>query len=796
MQSNLQRKFVSALAVALLAGVASGQSPDRPVPAPGDKPPSIGQDAKTLFVAVVGDQKRIWSAPAHLKWHDTEWLVPFAGITAGLMVTDDDVAHTVAKHPRFESRASTLSNAGLALGMGSAGAFYLAGRWSGDAHKRETGLLSTEALIDSLGVFEPVKFAARRIRPFQNTPADGDFFAGGSSFPSGHATMAFSIATVIAHEYPGPATQVLAYGGASAIAISRVIAQKHFPSDVLVGSTLGYLIGRSVYRNHHDYELAGAEWGTFERDVNGFRSHDGASNYVPLDSWVYAALDRLEAMGFIKSGFASMRPWTRMECARLLDEAEQDVPEGGEVFRTTQRLREEFAPELANFGEGTAPSAQLESVYGRYEQIAGPALSDGYHFGQTIVDDFGRPSRQGGNLVTGLSARANAGAFVFYVRGEYQQSPGTHGFNEATQQAIALIDQTPVQPAVGLGRVEQFRMLDSYVGWGIGKWLLTFGKQSLWWAPTRTTALMFTNNAEPIPMFRVSQTQPSELPGLLKWLGPMRTEFFFGRMLGQKFVAPQFLGTVDATDQQPFIHGERLSFKPTENFEFGVSRTGLLGGPGLPLTLETIGRSYFKTTNVTTASDPGDRRSGFDFSYRIPGVRDWLVFYADTMTEDEISPLGYPRKSAINPGIYLPKLPKLNKVDLRLEAAYTDAPGLQFDGFFYWNDKYRSGYTSGTNIMGSWVGREGRAITATSTYWLAANQTIHLRYRHAESSKDFLNGGEINDVSAEATLLVRPNLYLIAGVQAERWRFPLLARTPQMNVSSSIELRFTPIPHK
>jgi Capsule assembly protein Wzi/PAP2 superfamily len=795
---NLQRKFVAALTVALLAGVALGQSADSRVPASPDRHPSIGQDTKTLLLGVVRDQKTIWTAPAHLKWHDAEWLVPFAGVTAGFLATDDDVANTVARHPRFESKASTLSNAGLALGMGSAGAFYLAGRWSDDAHKRETGLLSTEALIDSLGVFEPVKFAARRTRPFQNTPADGDFFAGGSSFPSGHATMAFSIATVIAHEYPGPATQVLAYGGASVVAISRVIAQKHFPSDVLVGSTLGYLIGRSVYRNHHDHELPGAEWGSFERDENGTRSRDGASNYVPIDSWVYPALDRLASMGFIKSAFASMRPWTRMECARLLDEAEPNVPEQGDVFRTTQRLREEFAPELANFGEGTLPSGQIESVYGRYEQIAGPALTDGYHFGQTIVDDFGRPNRQGGNLVTGMSLRANAGAFVLYVRGEYQQSPGTHGLSSATEQQIAVADTTLVQPSGDLRRVRQFRLLDTYVGLGLSKWLVTFGKQTLWWAPTRTTALMFSNNAEPMPMFRVNQTSPSALPGLLKYLGPVRTEFFFGRILGQRFISPLFDITpvVVGDHNQPFIHGERISFKPTENFEFGLSRTALLGGPQLPLTLRTVARSYFSTTNVTAATDPGDRRAGFDFSYRIPGLRNWLTLYNDSLIEDEISPIGYPRQSAMNPGIYLPRIPKLNRLDLRVEAAYTDLPNLRAVGFFYWNTKYRSGYTNRGNIIGSWVGRQGRAITASSTYWLGADKNINLRYRHAEASSDFLQGGNIDDLSARATLPLKPGLYLIAAVQAERWRFPLIATGAKTDVSSSLELRFTPGAHK
>ena len=74
--------------------------------------------------------------------------------------------------------------------------------------------------------------------------------------------MSFAIATVIAHEYPGWLTQFASYGMATAISLARVGGQKHFPSDVFIGGTIGYLVGKSVYKNDHDPEV---DYGTFER---------------------------------------------------------------------------------------------------------------------------------------------------------------------------------------------------------------------------------------------------------------------------------------------------------------------------------------------------------------------------------------------------------------------------------------------------------------------------------------------------------------------------------------------------
>jgi membrane-associated phospholipid phosphatase len=72
----------------------------------------------------------------------------------------------------------------------------------------------------------------------------GKFWAGGRSFPSGHAATSFAFAAVVAHRYPHKRwLKWSAYALASGVSLSRYPAKKHFPSDILMGAALGYATG-------------------------------------------------------------------------------------------------------------------------------------------------------------------------------------------------------------------------------------------------------------------------------------------------------------------------------------------------------------------------------------------------------------------------------------------------------------------------------------------------------------------------------------------------------------------------
>ncbi len=245
-----------------------------------------------------------------------------------------------------------------------------------------------------------------------------------SSFPSNHALMAWSAASVLVHEYPGTLTQVLAYGVATSVSVARVAGRDHFTSDAFVGSAVGWLIGRQVYKAHHQNEVGGPSYGTFvpTPPVEGAPTPERASPYVPIDNWVYPAFDRLAALGVLKTAIMGIRPWTRKECARLVEEASSEVDEYNpdEGWRLYSALAREFAIELK--GEET-DYIGLDSVYGRITSISGTPLTDGYHFGQTIVNDYGRPYQKGVNALAGFSSSGSAGVLGFYVQGEQEHAP-------------------------------------------------------------------------------------------------------------------------------------------------------------------------------------------------------------------------------------------------------------------------------------------------------------------------------------------------------------------------------------
>lgn len=678
------------------------------------------------------------------------------------------------------------------------GGTYLLGHLRHDEYQRRAGYLAGEAMVDSAIVGQALKFVFGRERPAEGS-THNKFFQGGNSFPSDHALLTWSSAAALTEAYPGWGSRMIFYGGATAVSVSRILANKHAPSDVLVGSTIGYLIGKNVYRRHAVEQEIRDQYGTFKPSpkdgVAG--TPNRASVYVPLDSWVYAAFDRLISLGYVQSSMVGLRPWTRRECQRLLEEIPEDVT-GQDVAADAlvDGLRSEFADREQPGVQGL--SAEVESVYLRTTGISGQPLTDDLNFGGTVVNDYGRPYQEGFNAVAGTSARAEVGPLAFYVRVEYQHSPWAPPLPDSARAAVrdGIAPSLPLPPPLPTLQTDRLHLLDSYVAWNFSHWQLSFGKQSLWWGPGQNGAMSISNNVDPINMVRFTRVEPFMLPWIFKYLGPLRAELFVGRLDGHHFVeaiSPQITGDyVHELSNQPFISGQKLSLKPTPNLEIGVSRTGVFGGPDFPITLGRLKDVLFGTNGNSSTGDPGDRRTGFNFSYRVPGLRKWLTLYADSMSEDEFNPIAYPRRSAMNPGIYLPQLPKLPHMDFRAEAAYTDLPGLIPKQYYYWNLRYLNGYTNSGHVIGDWVGRQGKALQFSSNYWFSAKNKIEVTYRKLGVSPDSGRRGTQQSVKVAADWSLSPTLVASGSVQREKWNFPVIAATAQTNTAISFQLTYTP----
>jgi membrane-associated phospholipid phosphatase len=254
---------IAALGVLLLFATAnaSAQSPTtpdaQPTPTPSVKPQT--KPEQHFFGNILRDQRAIWTSPFHVGRSDARWLAPLGISTAILFATDRHTAGAAAggglNPTRLSISRDISQGGGIYATGGTAAAFYLVGRATNNARARETGVLAAEALIDSGLVAEALKVASQRPRPFVDD-ASGEFFDRGNSFPSGHSISVWSLATVVASEYGRIRfIQVGAYGLATAVSVSRFTGRNHFLSDVLVGSAMGYGIGRYVYKKHHDPAL-------------------------------------------------------------------------------------------------------------------------------------------------------------------------------------------------------------------------------------------------------------------------------------------------------------------------------------------------------------------------------------------------------------------------------------------------------------------------------------------------------------------------------------------------------------
>jgi membrane-associated phospholipid phosphatase len=232
--------------------------------------------------AFVRDGWRIWTSPLRRDSYSghtvKKYVIPFALLSGALIATDTktaDMLPNTQSQTRWSGRVSQLG-AGYSL-AGLSGGTLLIGKMTGNRHAQETGWLALNALAHTQVVVAAVKQMTNRERPLMNDGAGG-FWEGGDSFPSGHAASSFAVATVFAYEYRDKiAVPITAYGLAAAISASRMSARRHWVSDIVVGASTGFIIGRFIYKRHHDPSLPGSPI-------------QETSPFVPRVSWLGTAV--------------------------------------------------------------------------------------------------------------------------------------------------------------------------------------------------------------------------------------------------------------------------------------------------------------------------------------------------------------------------------------------------------------------------------------------------------------------------------------------------------------------------
>ena len=524
------------------------------------------------------------------------------------------------------------------------------------------------------------------------------------------------------------------------------------------------------------------------------------SVYIPVDSWMYPALTRLYSMGFLDTMYLSMRPYTRRSTLHMLMAAKESIlnSENEEAQEMFAKLLNELSAEIPSGNVDRGLVYGLESGYSRFLWINGPTLFDSYHLGQTISNDYGRPYQTGFNNIAGASTTAEWGAFSLYVRGEYQHAPSGTGYSPALSRQLSLIDeisytgpQTTI-PQDPILEQNPFRLVEAYASAHLLGHEISGGKSDAWLGPAAGSSMAWSNNAENIYSFRVNRVEPINIKYLSKLLGPVRYDFFVGSLKGH------------SVPRSPWVHAEMFSFRPTEDFEFAFQRTVIWGGEGhAPVTLHTFLHSFFDTNDTASAEkngrdDPGARFSDFSASYRLPGIRRYVTFYLDSISHDDVTPISAPRRASYRTGLYVSQIPKLTKLDFRVEAVSTD-PGVSpahAGQFAYWEAIQLQGYTNKGIIMGDWIGREAKGGQAWLTYHLSGDEWVQLEYLNKKTPFNFIPGGTTqNQFKASVVKRLGRETELNAWVQYEGWKAPIYKPGLQKDTSVAVQLTWYPKLH-
>jgi hypothetical protein len=543
--------------------------------------------------------------------------------------------------------------------------------------------------------------------------------------------------------------------------------------------------------------------------------HDG-SVYIPMDSWIYPAVTRLYSLGYVDSMFLSMRPYTRKSLLHMLDKSEDDIrdsdnDEAKELYAVMMReLRLEVPP--AATGERGAVYG-TESVYARLMGISGQTLRDSYHLGQTLVNDYGRPYEPGFNSVLGFSTVGEWDRFSLYIRGEYQHSPSSTGYSAPLAAYLSnTIDGIPYSggavndiaiPTGNIPAFNPFRLQEASLSFHLAGHEISGGKTDAWLGPAQGGALAWSNNAEDIYSFRINRVEPLHIPFLSYFLGPVRYDFFYGSLKGHVYPND------DWTDSVMF------SFRPTANFEFAFQRTIVFGGHGHePVTLHTFLKGFFDPSDTTGAlkysrDDPGARYSDFSMSWRLPFLRKYVTFVADSIAHDDVTPISAPRRAAFRTGLYLSKFPGIPKMDFRFEAVDTDPITSRSTGgqFNYYETVQRQAYTNQGFIMGDWIGREAKGGQAWLTYHLTPKEWIQAEFLNKKNDKDFGPGpydpaigtydtlGGTTQNSFKASVVKRfhhDDVEVNGWFQYERWNVPAYMAGTHSDTATAIQITFFP----
>lgn len=400
---------------------------------------------------------------------------------------------------------------------------------------------------------------------------------------------------------------------------------------------------------------------------------------IPLQSYVYDFMDKLDGLGYLKDMQTGTKPYTRLQVARWVEQLsatakEQPVPKYVESM--LQQLQVDFQQELA-FLNGSKLNHSLA--------VKEITIKETYYDGDTLSQHRTHSTYQPLNINNDghrLSQNLN-----------HELSMRVEG----TLNDHLVVSATP-KFTYGDDTHSDTQLAAGYIKTNINNVEFQLGKKAVWWGPGNRGGLILTNNAQPQTSITIGNVDPVTHNGLLKFLGPTNVNVIYSELEKNR-----------QDVKSPSFFASRTDFTPSKNFTFAWSMASIVGGEGKALS----GSDYldFLTGKNAVTDDKWDSIAGFDFRWRMPqlgGIQLYGELYGEDQAMAVIIPT--PSKVAETLGVYIPRLSADGSWDARLEYAHTT-------NFWYRHSAYTDGYTYKGDIMGDAMGNDATRYYAKIAHY-------------------------------------------------------------------------------
>lgn len=457
-----------------------------------------------------------------------------------------------------------------------------------------------------------------------------------------------------------------------------------------------------------------------------------SSANIPLDSPIYSYIEKLIGMKLISSDVRGIRPYSKAEAVRMLQEAEKKiasdqayVPALAKALVT--RLHE-LLPRETILMEHPDEKPQLwdynpiASTRMRYLYLNGEPRDynrDSVDHANQSFFGFGnvRPMKPGvvhttGTEGTPLLENNNGVIHPHGNSGELRWAAEGYLSDKVTTLLEPALFSAPGDYKVRLNR--------GYLKLGGGGLELLAGRDENWFAPGYRGSTVLTNNAQNFDQIKLSSPEPINSAWLKKWVGNLKYSLIVSRF--------DETGSGDSL-RRPYFIGAKLAIKPWDWFEYGFNFVRQQGGPGFKTPVHFPGELFGGNYN-----NHNNSIAGIDLRFRAP----WLAnteFYAEYSGEDNYHGI-LPIVESYVAGIFVPCITSECRDDFRFEY---------FSGsvMLYGDWKFPAGYVYHNMTPGHSQGTNSQEFFGRYTHWFSVRNHIALEYFYTERGRTNRAAGQV-----------------------------------------------------